>query len=279
MRVRFFAPAKVRDRIALKAVGAALHDDELWSHGVQVRLDLFPGLMEVAVIRARRERDVQLGATCTARAGLLGSAGAGVKKAAVFVEVGEQQIGVVLETVKDAVAMMGININVGNALDSKLLAQILDRDPAVVEYAESGSACSRRVMQSGNRDECALVVSVHDLIDGTKHGSDNGRCRVIDSGHGGRIALVEPAVTGRGHTRHLVDVVRRMEKCQLVDERRSRVAVFDDIAKTGFVEFGMKDVVTIGTEWMRIAKPVRSDRLPPVNQHVVTHGHLVFVCL
>ncbi len=117
--VRFFGPAKVRYRIALEAVGAALHDDELWPHGVQVGLDLFPGFTEVAVIRARRKRDIQLRATCPARAGLLGSAGAGVEKASVFVEVGEQQIGVVLETVKDTVTVMGIDIDVGNRAGSR----------------------------------------------------------------------------------------------------------------------------------------------------------------
>ena len=41
----------------------------------------------------------------------------------------------------------------------------------------------------------------------------------------------------------------------------------------------MENIVTVGSEWVRIAKPVGGDRLSPVNQHGVAHGCFLSVFL
>ena len=71
VRMRFLAEGQMRDGIALEAIRAALQQDELRLRLSQVRLDLQPLAVKVLVARARRQRQVQLGAAGTARAGLL----------------------------------------------------------------------------------------------------------------------------------------------------------------------------------------------------------------
>ena len=157
MRVRVFGEAQVRDRIAFEAVGAALEQDELGRPGAQVVLDLRArprgsrsslapgGSGRFSFVPTRRAR----------RRFRRAAPGAGIQVAAVLVEVGEQQIRIVLERVEHAVAVMRIDVDVSDALQAMLAAQHLDRDAAIVEHAEAGGVVARRMMQAGDRNECA----------------------------------------------------------------------------------------------------------------------------
>ena len=221
--VRLFAPAKVRYGIALQAVRAALHDDELRLRRFEVALNPLPGFAEITVIGAGRQRNIQLRAASRSRTRLLGRAGSRVQEPAIFVDIGEDKIGIGLEAVKDAVAMMCVDINVGHSLEAELFAQVLDGNTTVIKNTESSGAAAGRVMQPGNRNERALVIAVHDFVDGAKHGADDGGCGVIDAGDDRSVAVIEPALACRRHARHLVNVLSRMEQRQFVYEGRTRV--------------------------------------------------------
>jgi len=230
LRVRLFAPAKMRDGIALQAVRAALHDDELWLHRFEIALNALPGFAKITVIGTGRQRNIQLRAAGGARAGLFGRTGTRVKEPAVFVDIGEDKVGIGLKAVKDAIAMVCIDIDVSHPLEAEAFAQVFDGNTAVIENTEPGGAGARRVMQSGYRDERALVIAVHDLIDGAKHGADDGGCGVIDAGYDRGVAIIEPALACRRQARHLFNVLSRMEQRQLVDERGTRVTKGNRVA-------------------------------------------------
>ena len=228
--MRLFAPAKVRYGIALQAVRAALHDDELRPHRLEVALNALPGLAEIIVIGPGRQRNIQLRATGRSRTGLLGRAGSRVKEPAIFVDIGEDQVRIGLKAVKNAVAMMCVDINVSHSLETELFAQVLDGDTTVIKNTEPSGATAGRVMQSGDRDERAFVIAMHDLIDGAEHGADDGGCGIVDAGNDRSVAVIEPALACRRQARNLVNVLSRMEQRQLVDECRTRVTKGNRIA-------------------------------------------------
>ena len=64
-----------------------------------------------------------------------------------------EHVGILLERVEHAVAVMRVDVDVGDAPDAVQPARGLDRDAAVVEYAEPGRAVARRVMQAADRNE------------------------------------------------------------------------------------------------------------------------------
>ena len=130
--------------IAGETVGAALEDDELGFGGVDVGLDPIPGIEEGVVAGAREQRDVELGALGCARAGLVRPPGARIEKAAVLVDVADEDLGIILEGVEDAVAVVGVDVDIGDAVDVVTRTQDLDGDAAVVEDAEAARAVWRR---------------------------------------------------------------------------------------------------------------------------------------
>ena len=60
----------MRDRVAVQAVGAALEDDEFGLVAFQVRDHRLPRQRECRVVRARRQRNIELGSLRQAGAGL-----------------------------------------------------------------------------------------------------------------------------------------------------------------------------------------------------------------
>src|SRR5690606_4867548 len=102
--------AQVGDRVAFHAVSAALEDDELRLEALEVRNHLWPHACERGVVRAGRQRQVQLRATRSSATRLVGRAGARIKKPAVLVDVGEDDRRVFFERIEDAVAVMRVDI-------------------------------------------------------------------------------------------------------------------------------------------------------------------------
>ena len=149
VRVRLFGVTKVRDRVALEAVGPTLEKNEFGLRLIEVCLDAPPGRAELGVVRARGDRDIQLGATRPARAGFLGGAGPRIEKTPVLVHVREDQVRVIFETVEHAITVMCVNIDVGDASEPVLLAQVLDGNAAIIENAESPGAPGRGMVQPG----------------------------------------------------------------------------------------------------------------------------------
>ncbi len=125
------------------------------------------------VIRARRHRQVELGATRGALAGLLATARSRVEVAAVLVDVGENDVGIVFERVKHPVAVMGIDVDVGDLLQPVALAEQLNRHSAIVEHAEPRSLVARGVMKARNGHEGVARSAAHDGVRRVERGAHN----------------------------------------------------------------------------------------------------------
>jgi len=130
--------AQVRDRVAFEAVRAALEQDEVGTAGAQVVLHLLPSRVVVLVARTGWQRQVEFRAERRADAGFLRHPGAGVEIAAVLVQIREQQVRVVLECVEHAVAVVRVDVNVGDTLHPVPAPEHFDRHAAVVENAKPG---------------------------------------------------------------------------------------------------------------------------------------------
>ena len=107
------------------------------SRGLEIALGFLPGLEEHRVVGARRQRNVELRSLRGAAPGFAAAARAGIQKAPVLVQVDELELGVGLERVEHAVAVMRIDVDVGDAADAVELAGGFDRDSAIVEDAEA----------------------------------------------------------------------------------------------------------------------------------------------
>src|SRR3984957_1741797 len=140
--------AQVGDGIALQAVGAALQDHEFGVEFLKVRHDARPDTFEDLIIRTRGQGQVELHAARSPGTDLLRSARARIKIATILVHVGEHHRRIVLESVEHAVAVVGVDVDVGDALETGTLEQ-LDGDPAVVEDAETRRVIARGTMESG----------------------------------------------------------------------------------------------------------------------------------
>ena len=267
------------NRVSGQAIGAALHDDELGPLRINEVLYTGPGGGKLGISGAWRQRDIELDTARARLARLMRMAGARIEIAAVFVDIGEYEVRVVFERIEHAIAMVGVDVNVGDTLHTVASAQVFDRNPAVIKYAEPGSAVARRVMQTGDRHERPSKIAVHDLIHGAKHCADDGRGSFINAGQSGRIALIEETGTSGRHARYLVDVLGRMKQGEFIDQRRPGVTKVDRSGQDRALEFGMKDIVTIGAERVRIAKTVGGDLASLVNQHRLAHGARPNICL
>ena len=115
MAMRLFRQLKVGDRVAAKAVGAALKQDELRREALEMGFDCGPGGEKLGVAGARRQGQVELAAGRRTRARLACRARARVQEAAVLVGIGKDQRRVILECIEDAVPMVRIDVDVRNA--------------------------------------------------------------------------------------------------------------------------------------------------------------------
>jgi len=130
----------------LDAVGTALQQDEFGFVPTQIIFHQRPDFVEHGIVGKRGYRYVQLGTLGDAAPGFVQVTGAGVKRVSILVDIGKQQIRIIFETVKHAITMMGVNIDVGDALDAVLRAQVFDCDAAIVEYAKPRSHVAAGVM-------------------------------------------------------------------------------------------------------------------------------------
>ena len=279
VRVRLFRPAQVGNRVSLQAVGAALHQDEFRFLRIDTGFHLLPRPPEFSVICARSHGDIQFCSLRPAFAGFMRMTRSRVQVPSVLVDIGKDQVGVILKSVENAITMMRVDIDVGDAPQSVLPAQVLSRDSAIIENTESGSAITRRVMKSGNWNKCALVVAMHDFVNSAQDCADNSRSRVVDSFDGGRITIIKVALADSRQARHLVNVVSGMEQGELINQSRTRMTVVYAVAQSGLVELIVEDVMAIGAERVRIAKTIGCDLISLVNQHALTHIQRPNSCL
>ena len=124
-----------------------MKNDKLRLSPGQVALHPLPGGIKVGISCAGRYRDIQLCAPGATLAGFSGGACAGIEKAAFFVQVGEDQLRILFKGVEDAVAVVGVDIDIGDAANAVLPAQRLVDAPdrRRVALVEVTLARSRRL--------------------------------------------------------------------------------------------------------------------------------------
>ena len=271
MGMGLFSPAEMRDRITFKTVGTALHEDELGLPGINVYLDPIPGFVKLLVIRASCKRNIELRAFRPSLARLVRVAGTRVKHASVLVDVSKNQVRIVLKAIEHTITVVRVDIDIGDTLEAEGLAQVFDGNSAVVEHAETGSPVTCRMMQTRNRHERTLVVTMHDLVDGAEDGTNNSRCSIVNTFNSRCIALIEPAFSNGRHAGDLVDMLGCVKQRQFVYERRTWMPEVDDFGQAFLFQFRMKDIVAVNAKRMWIAETVGGNLFSFVNQHRLAH--------
>lgn len=253
----------MRDRVTFEAVGATLHDDEFGPGALDERLDYRPGVGEFIVSGARRQWNIQLRPRGETFAGFTCRAGARIQESTIFMDIGEQQIRVVLEPVKHTISVMRIDIHVGNALQIVMVSKVFDGNPAVVEDTKSGSMVAPGMMQTGNWNESPLRVTLHYGIDGSQRRTNHVRCNLEDAGKCRGITAIEKSTSFRRFLRHKIDVLGRMKQRELVNAGSSRYGVLNGVTETGPCEFIVEHFVAIGAERVTVTETVASKLLAP----------------
>jgi hypothetical protein len=206
MRVRFRGVAQVRDRIARERVRAALKQDQLRGGSVDIPLDFLPRLEKRVVARARRHRNIELRALGRAAAGLAAATGTGIEKTAVLVQIGKREVGIALERVEHAVAVMRIDVYVRDSANVVPPSRGLDRHAAVVEHAEPCRLIACGVMQAADRNERARNRPRDDGLERRERAAHYVRGGLVDAGECGRVARVKQTAAARRQLGHAIDV-------------------------------------------------------------------------
>ena len=160
-------------RIARHTVGTGLQDDELRRERLEVTHNLLPRRLESGIVSARHQRQIEFRARCLALADFIVRARARVQVAPIFMDVGEDDARVGLETVIQPIAMVSVDVDVGDALQAVLAAQPLDQNAAIVQSAKARCATSRRVVQACDGYEGATDPALHNLRTRQQNASDD----------------------------------------------------------------------------------------------------------
>ena len=157
MRKRGRRVIQVCQGVVFQPVRAAREDDELRFEMSQMLFHPRPGLQEFSVAGSRFQRDIELAAPRRAFACFVLSPGPRIKVAAVLVDVGENEIRIFFIRIIDALAVVHIDIHIGNAPDAILRPQRFDHDAEIVEHAETRGMAASGVIQSADGLKAAVA--------------------------------------------------------------------------------------------------------------------------
>ena len=105
--------AKVSDRVASHAVGAALEEDDLGAMVVDEVFHFAEGGSELFVGRPRLHRQIQFCSLRAAETRLLNRTRPRIEKSSVFMNICVEEFGIRFEGVVHAVGMVNVNIDIG----------------------------------------------------------------------------------------------------------------------------------------------------------------------
>lgn len=224
--------SKMGDGIAGETVGSALEQDNLRLRFSQETFGRVPLFQKLRIVRAGRHRDVEFGTRRSPLAGLPRHTSSRIEIAPVFMEVDDGDIGVVHKPIENAVPMMRVNIDVSDTADVVYPAQGFDGHCAVVENAESRRPIPAGVVQTGDGNEGAPAIPVHNGGKRRERRSDDRRRRLVYAAEGGGVAVIEKADAGCRLSPDLLDICRGMEPGQLLRVRKGRFAYCDPLVET-----------------------------------------------
>ncbi len=218
-----------------------------------------------AIAGAGGQWHVELGAGGRAAAALGRRPGARIERLATLVQVGDDDLRVVLEGVEHAVAVVRVDVDVGDAPEAVTPPQRLDDHAAVVEDAEARGAVARGVVQATDRHEGAAPRSGHDPISRAQARADDGGGGLVHTAKARGVAGIEHAAAELGTALHELDVSTAVEQLQLSDAGRRRVEHRHARAQCALLEVAQEGAIAIGTERVPAREAITSQPL--------AHGH------
>ena len=186
----------------------------------------------------------------------------------VLVQVGEDELGVVLETVEHPIAVVRVDVDIGHAPDAVSPAQRLDRHAGVIEDAETGGRIAACVVQPRDGYEGAPAVAAQDRVHRIQHRAHDIGAGLVHAAKRRRVAVVEIALPGLRLARHARDVLGRVEQQQVFARARNRRGQLDLSVKSAAHELAPERLQAIRTERMTLTEAVGSERLAIINPHV-----------
>ena len=136
--------------------------------------------------------------------------------AAILVDIGEDDGRIGLEGIKHPVAVMRVDIDVGDAFQAIFLLQDLDGHAGVVEHAKTGSGIGHAVVQAGDGHEGTPDLVGHDSVSGVDHRADHYRGILEYPFVGRSVAVIQQALSHLGIGFDLFDVLGCMEQSDLL---------------------------------------------------------------
>lgn len=263
--MRRLAELEVSNRVTVKAIRTTLQQDELRPGSPQIVHHPGPYLVEFRIAGTRWQWHVHLGSlrlttTCFAR-----SSRTRVKESTILVYIGEDKVGVILETIENAVAVMCINIHIRDSVEVIPVAEILGGDPAVIEHTEARSMLTTSMMESGYRHESLRGLPCHDGIHCGKRRAHNIARTVEHTRERRCISSIQKSVSLDRCPGNEIDVTSRVKEQKFIRYCPARGCITYGITEIRVCKRRMKNVVTIRTKWVVIAKPVTSDLVSAVN--------------
>ena len=249
------------ERITREAVGAALQQDELRALCLEQLERGAPRGIKGRVVGAWRQRCVVLGAHRRATPSLIGSASAGVEVATVLVQVDERDIGVLFEGIEHAIAVVGVDVHIGDALQPVPGPQPLDGDTAIIQGAETCRPLSACVMQAGDRHKGSTSLSAHDRLGGAQRRTDHIGSGLVHAEEGWGVAPIEPTLTAQRSRTQQGKVSRVMEQRELIGGRLACRAETAALRQTTVLELTAECALAVGAEGVSGAEPVTGQAL------------------
>ncbi len=262
--VRLFGEVQVGNRVTAETVRATLQDDELGPGCVDKGFELLPCGSEHRIVRAGRQRQVQLCADRRPLARFACRTRARVQVPAVLVHVGKDHVRVTLETVEHTIAMVRVDIYVRDAADAVPHAQVFDGDTAVIEDAETRRMIAGGMVEARDRHKSARSVTCHQCIDGRQGRADHNPAFVKDARHHRRVAAVEKTGTLLRQPRDVLDIVLGMKQRERLDGCNLRFFELNPLAQVRPVERRIKGIMAVKAERVVRAKPIGRERITPV---------------
>ncbi|GMQ87569.1 MAG: hypothetical protein BMS9Abin08_0773 [Gammaproteobacteria bacterium] len=266
MSMRLCRIFQVSDWIAGQTVGAALQQDKFRFCLIEEYFRRFPCLEKELIVGTGRHRNIQFGTGSRTATGFFHSTGPGIEVAAIFVEIHKHKIRVVLEGVEHAIAVMCIDINVGDALNSILPAQCFDGDPAIVEHTKTGGGITARMVQTGDGYECLPATCADNIVQCREYRTYHRARSFKDSPKCRGVTGIEITEAGQRLLLYLLDVALLLKAQNLGFSGLYGFANIHLAVQTELLQTRPERIHTIRSERMSLTKTIGSQRCTDINR-------------
>ncbi len=186
-------------------------------------------------------------------------------------QIGEDQLRIGLERIEHPIAMMRVDVDIGDPRQAVPRPQQLDRDAAVVEHAEAGGGIATRVVQAGDRHEATARTAFHDRLGGLQRRPDDVARGLEDAAIGRRIPTIEVALPGGGTLAHAGDVLGCMESQKFLARSQHGSPDVDPAVQATGLELPIERAMTIGAEGVAFTETVPGELFAGDHQNIGAH--------